>query len=293
MAGRLDKYEQLSAYLDGELSPTERIAVDRLLASDPEARRILEELRQTSNMLRGLPKQRLPASAAAGLTARLERDSLLGGTSPGTIRPTAWWKPLSIAAAVLLACGVTYEGFVQLQNYRERRVFQLADAEYTSAEAPAAAKPVAAAPPPVGAIAVRRELSPAASPLRKDQIQFDAPASKAEARNEFALDKEAGEARPIVPPQQAESTQQRGQAASSSPILGDHRESPEKPADADEGLPNQSIPASGAERKSSVPTRLNPPAARLLKRAVTTRPTSQPATSQPTSQPANQGAARE
>src|SRR6266478_3348188 len=102
MAGNVDKYEQLSAYLDGELSEKERAAVERMLAKDAEARAILNELRQTARMVQGLPRERLSIAASAGLGARLERESLLGGTGTVTIRPRPWWQSVSIAAAILI-----------------------------------------------------------------------------------------------------------------------------------------------------------------------------------------------
>jgi len=48
--------EQLVAYLDGELSPTERAEVERKLAEDETYRVRLEELDQTWEMLDTLPK---------------------------------------------------------------------------------------------------------------------------------------------------------------------------------------------------------------------------------------------
>lgn len=49
--------EYLSAYLDGELSDSERAAVDRLLARDARVRAQLDELRQTVEMVRALPRR--------------------------------------------------------------------------------------------------------------------------------------------------------------------------------------------------------------------------------------------
>lgn len=128
VSGSLGQYEQISAYLDGELTEKERAEVERLLERDAEARRILAELRQTARLLGSLPKERLSAGAAEALNARMERESLLGD---GATRSTggAWWKTPALAACIVVACLVGYRGMVNLQEYRERRVFQVADAE--------------------------------------------------------------------------------------------------------------------------------------------------------------------
>lgn len=70
--------EQLSAYLDGELSQEERDAVEALLASDADARALLAELRDASGAVRALPRDRAPASILEQINARLERSELLG-----------------------------------------------------------------------------------------------------------------------------------------------------------------------------------------------------------------------
>jgi hypothetical protein len=54
----------LSAYLDGELSASEREEVERLLEQSPEARQELLELEQVGMLLRQLPREALPTSFA-------------------------------------------------------------------------------------------------------------------------------------------------------------------------------------------------------------------------------------
>lgn len=153
VSGSLKQYEQISAYLDGELSEKERAEVERLLERDAEARRILAELRQTARLLGSLPKERLSAGAAEALNARMERESLFGD---GTTRSTggAWWKTLALAACIVVACLVGYRGMVNLQEYRERRVFQVADAEGLNETKKGPARDVPAIPSGVVATAV-------------------------------------------------------------------------------------------------------------------------------------------
>ena len=52
--------EKLSAYLDGQLKPSEKARLESRLHSDPELASILKELRQTRSLLRQLPQRRVP-----------------------------------------------------------------------------------------------------------------------------------------------------------------------------------------------------------------------------------------
>lgn len=52
--------EKLSAYLDGQLKPSEKARLESRLGSEPELAAILKELRQTRSLLRQLPQRRAP-----------------------------------------------------------------------------------------------------------------------------------------------------------------------------------------------------------------------------------------
>lgn len=52
--------EKLSAYLDGQLKPSEKARLESRLQTDPELASILKELRQTRGLLRQLPQRRAP-----------------------------------------------------------------------------------------------------------------------------------------------------------------------------------------------------------------------------------------
>jgi len=64
--------EFLSAYLDGELSPDEQTQVESQLATDPEARQLLDELRALSGEVRELPRY----SAGSGFSHRVVQAAL-------------------------------------------------------------------------------------------------------------------------------------------------------------------------------------------------------------------------
>ena len=101
--------EYLSAYLDGELSDQERVALERLVARDPRVRTQLKELRETVELVRGLPQRAAPPSLLEDLTAAAEREQLLGDPSERALPRASWWRSarplLSAAAAVLITVG--------------------------------------------------------------------------------------------------------------------------------------------------------------------------------------------
>jgi len=74
----------LSAYLDGELSPAERRRVDALLAESPHARRMLDELRSASQAVKSLPRATLPVEVASRQRDEIKRR---GVPSPRAAAP--------------------------------------------------------------------------------------------------------------------------------------------------------------------------------------------------------------
>lgn len=87
--------ELLSAYLDGELTTAERLALDARLQSEPELRRELETLRATVGLIRALPPVKAPRDYT--LDERVTRPARLW-----IFPATATFSALSAAAATLL-----------------------------------------------------------------------------------------------------------------------------------------------------------------------------------------------
>ncbi|MBX9787574.1 MAG: zf-HC2 domain-containing protein [Pirellulales bacterium] len=86
--------ERLSAYLDGELSAEEQARVEQLLADEPAARQLLEELRVVSNTLQSLPRTRVPGDLAADVLREIERRGVRRAKqnsdgSPSAVMPAA------------------------------------------------------------------------------------------------------------------------------------------------------------------------------------------------------------
>jgi hypothetical protein len=100
--------ELLSAYLDRELSPDERAAMDRMLERSPAARARLEELQSTSRFLRGLQTHTPGPDFADSVVERLRSESLLRPAPVEPVRPPRRlsWRvsgSLAAAAAILIA----------------------------------------------------------------------------------------------------------------------------------------------------------------------------------------------
>jgi hypothetical protein len=68
--------ELISAYFDGEVSPEERAAVERLLAESDEAQRDLNETARLSALLHSFPRESAPAELVANVLRRTNEISL-------------------------------------------------------------------------------------------------------------------------------------------------------------------------------------------------------------------------
>jgi negative regulator of sigma E activity len=97
--------EQLTAYLDGELTESQRAEVEGRISRDPEAAQLLDELRRASHAVQSLPRAAAPADFAVRIADRLEREALLGDPEMEAgrgQRPLRWMTPLSLAAGFVL-----------------------------------------------------------------------------------------------------------------------------------------------------------------------------------------------
>lgn len=106
-SGHPDFDELLSAYLDGELSARERSRIERRLAEDPAARRSLEELRRTVDLVRALPRHGAPAALLEDLRVQLERADLLDADRDefdrgGVVRRGRGLRWLAVAASLAI-----------------------------------------------------------------------------------------------------------------------------------------------------------------------------------------------
>ena len=95
----LTEPEQLliSAAVDGDLTPAEAKAFDRLLATNPAAGRLFRRLTADAARLAALPKRRAPHTLAAKVMARVRP------ITPARKTPTRSLLPFAIAASLFLA----------------------------------------------------------------------------------------------------------------------------------------------------------------------------------------------
>lgn len=98
----------LSAYLDGELAPGERLAVERHLGRCPRCAARLEDLGRLRGTLRSLPRSAPPEDG----WSRLREE--MAEAPPERARPS-WrpaiarrWAPVAAAAALLAALGAAF-----------------------------------------------------------------------------------------------------------------------------------------------------------------------------------------
>jgi anti-sigma factor RsiW len=121
----LPENELFSAYIDGELTADEQAEVEQILAENPEARQLVDELRALSSNLQTLPSYKLDEDLAARVLRQAEREML---SEPATPLPrfhqvgspetesTSWarrllrprnfaWSAVAVAVALVLMLG--------------------------------------------------------------------------------------------------------------------------------------------------------------------------------------------
>ncbi len=184
MARPAEQFEQLTAYLDGELSPAERAEVEAWIARDEDARRLLGELRRTSEAVRGLPRAGAPRDFAEALMTRLEREALVGklsGAEQPAATPYAWYKPLALAASLILAVTLGWFAWPHVASrFQEgRATMTLADAESAREKLGQDLRGRDGAPPPAAA-ARRGRRAPAEPTFDSNEAVTRAPAVEAD-----------------------------------------------------------------------------------------------------------------
>jgi hypothetical protein len=104
--------ELLSAYVDNELTPAERAAVEERLRTDERARQTLVELQRAADAVKSLPSRRLNRDLTANIwaaidAAKAEEPAVIALPSRDVRRDSGYrrglvWTALAIAAALLL-----------------------------------------------------------------------------------------------------------------------------------------------------------------------------------------------
>ncbi|MEZ6086849.1 MAG: zf-HC2 domain-containing protein [Pirellulaceae bacterium] len=103
--------EMLSAYLDDELTDEERQVVEEATSGDAHLARLLDDLRQTRNLLKALPMLSPASDPVAGVRSRIDRQkelpSIASSSHLGSSNSAAWGQLAfwATAACLLLAVG--------------------------------------------------------------------------------------------------------------------------------------------------------------------------------------------
>jgi hypothetical protein len=93
--------ELISAYLDGELSPAEKVRVEEQLMDSPEHRRLFEELKSLRRSLQSLPAESLDDDFAARVLRRAERELLADVPPVDKAKPNAADRGVNAGGALL------------------------------------------------------------------------------------------------------------------------------------------------------------------------------------------------
>ena len=105
MSDRQDIHQQLSAYLDGELSAEQARQVEAAVAKDALLAAELRQLRAARELLGRLPSFHAGEDFAARVLDRAERMRLIGQPHAGSPRRAVSWSSLATVAAILIAAG--------------------------------------------------------------------------------------------------------------------------------------------------------------------------------------------
>lgn len=107
MDERNEILEQMSAYIDGELSQAQVERVDAAMAADPSLAAEMESLRRTRDVVRQLPRKNAGPDFVANVLAQAERLRLVTPHGPESVeRSFQWVRYLATAAVLLVAGGV-------------------------------------------------------------------------------------------------------------------------------------------------------------------------------------------
>jgi hypothetical protein len=101
----------LSGYLDGELDPAQREAVEAALAGDPELAARLADLEALRRQLGGLARPLAPRDVTANVLAHLRRDPRARARTALRRHPRLAWGGLAAAAAALALLASQPPGF--------------------------------------------------------------------------------------------------------------------------------------------------------------------------------------
>jgi hypothetical protein len=184
----------LSAYLDGELNAAERAEAERLLETDPAARRLFEELKAMSAAIRALPQEKIGRDISRQVLRAAERRMLLEDEPKESAEPLArriWRRAtnphtlvwLSLTAAIVVMIAIRERQQNQHAAKDADREVALSRAKSESTPVPATPS-ISAAPTDTAVLETRKSDVPPSSLAykepAKDRVVADADVKSAE-----------------------------------------------------------------------------------------------------------------
>jgi hypothetical protein len=189
--------ELLSAYLDGELSAEERARVEEHLAANPQAQKLLDELRGVSQALRALPPAKLGVDLSGAIVRQAERAAKdEARTAAGGASEAAWSMPIGRSkrswfwAGAALAAGLMLMFFERGANERGDLPNQVAVADRDMAREPMGHTELRALPPQLA--------ESRAVPKEEQAVDLFADAPAAPATTDFRTNDAKGPAPAVV-----------------------------------------------------------------------------------------------
>lgn len=115
---------KLCAYVDGELDAAGRAEIEKYLETNPQHRKLMEELKQTRALMRALPRASAPPEIGEMLQGQLERSLLLNELdaepAADSMRISRAAQFRAVAAVILLALGLGAVVYFVLPSSNQR-----------------------------------------------------------------------------------------------------------------------------------------------------------------------------
>ncbi len=115
---------KLCAYVDGDLDAAGRAEIEKYLETNPQHRKLMEELKQTRALMRALPRASAPPEIGEMLQGQLERSLLLNelDAEPAgdSMRISRAAQFRAVAAVILLALGLGVVVYFVLPSSNQR-----------------------------------------------------------------------------------------------------------------------------------------------------------------------------
>lgn len=113
---------RLAAYIDGQLDETARQEIEKHLASNPQHRRLIDDLIEQKRLVESLPRESAPAEVLEVVQGHLERNALLNPLESELVESTMqinrWPQVRAVAAVLVVVAGLAAAVWFMLPSPR-------------------------------------------------------------------------------------------------------------------------------------------------------------------------------